>query len=306
MQKAFSYSQALLAFAIAFLAYSLFQFSRHVPDILLTVNQTTQLVKSVSPKIDDIIDEVALVRTEVANVRELVSKQTPAILSQVEMTRPVVREVISESENYSKQLPELLTQLTNIEQLIISIQRDLPALLQRVDDVVNTTNTTTAELALWRPHSTQYLHEIELSREYIPDYLSRIEQTIVDAKTLGKEASSGLVSGFFKGVITLPFEVVAGLAGMVDVNSRSAKYLTTQDITLMQEKLIALLNDKKQTKSMWKNNNSGNSGTIIKGKATTRNKQSCIKVTFNNRFGKQKETLKELMCVDDKGLWKVI
>ncbi len=306
MMKAFSYSQALLAFAVAFLAYSLVQVSRHVPDILHTINQTTQIVESVSPKIDDIINEVALVRTEVANVRVLVAEQTPAILSQIEVTRPVVSEVISESKSYSKQLPDLLKQLSQIEQLITSIQADLPELLQRVDDIVKTTNTTTAEMALWRPHSKQYLNEIELSREYIPRYLSRIEQTVADAKTVGKEASSGLVSGFFKGVITLPFEMVAGLAGMVDVNSRSAKYLTTQDVTLMQEKLIALLNDNKQSKSIWQNIDSGNSGTIIKGKATRRNKKQCLNVTFNNHFGNEQETLTELMCIDDKGLWKVI
>ena len=28
-------------------------------------------------------------------------------------------------------------------------------------------------------------------------------------------------------------------------------------------------------------------------------------VIFNNHFGNDKETLKELMCINDKGLWKV-
>ncbi len=304
--KVFSYSQALLAIAIGCLAYALMQFTRHIPDMLTTINQTSQIVAKVSPKINNIIDEVALVRAEVSKVRWLVAEQTPLILSQIEMTRPLVSDVVAESENYSKQLPELLTQLTNIERLISSIQTDLPALLKRVDAIVATTNSTTAEMALWRPQSKEYLNEIELSREYIPRYLSRVEQAIVDAKNIGKEASSGVASGFFKGVITLPFEMVAGLAGMVDVKSRSAKYLTAQDVSIMQEKLITLLNDKKQSKSIWTNIDSGNSGTIFKGKATTRDKSSCINVTFNNRFGKQKETLKELMCLDDEGLWKVI
>jgi hypothetical protein len=306
MMKVFSYSQALLAIAIGLLSYSLIQFTQHIPNILTTIKQTSEIVATVSPKINDIIDEVALVRAEVANVRALVAEQTPEILSQIEMTRPIVSDVIAESENYSKQLPELLKQLTEIEQLVTSIQTDLPTILKRVDAIVVTINNTTREMALWRPQSKEYLHEIELSREYIPRYLSRVEQTIVDAKTIGKEASSGVASGFFKGVITLPFEVVAGLAGMVDVKSRSAKYLTDQDVTLMQEKLLTLLNDKAQSKSIWKNIDSGNSGTIFKGKAIMRNKQSCLNVTFNNRFGKQKETLNELMCLDDKGLWKVI
>ena len=260
----------------------------------------------VSPKVDDIVNEVALVRIEVGKVRELVALQTPAILSQVEASLPVVQQVVIESEYYSRQLPTLLSQIASIEQQVKKLQTSMPAILERVDAIVNTTNNTTKEAALWRPHSTRYLEEIELSREYIPDYLSRIENTVVDAKTVGSEATSGLVSGFFKGVINLPFEVVSGLTGIVDADSRSAKYLTAQDVALMQEKVVALLNDSNQKKSVWQNVKSGNRGTIIKGKKTTRNKQQCLKVTFNNHFGNEKETLKELMCINDKGLWKVI
>lgn len=305
MVKQFSYSQALLAIAIALLALSLFKFTMHVPAIISAIEKTTKTVDLVSPKVDDIVNEVALVRVEVSKVRKLVAQQTPVILSQVEASLPVVQQVVVESEYYSRQLPALLNQLANIEQQVDKLQTSMPAILKRVDAVVKTTNNTTEEVARWRPHSSRYLEEIELSREYIPDYLSRIENTVIDAKTIGSEASSGLVSGFFKGVISLPFEVVSGLTGIVDADSRSAKYLTAQDVALMQEKVVALLNDSNQTKAAWQNVKSGNRGTIIKGKKTTRNKQQCLMVIFNNHFGNDKETLKELMCINDKGLWKV-
>ncbi len=306
MVKQFSYSQALLAIAIAFLAFSLLKFTQQVPAILKVIEGTSKTVDLVSPQIDDIVNEVALVRAEVAKVRVLVAQQTPAILSQVEATLPVVQQVVIESENYSRQLPALLAQLASIEQQVSSLQADMPEVLKRVDAIVKTTNNTTAEVARWRPHSSQYLEEIKLSREYIPQYIARIENTVVDAKTVGSETSSGLVSGFFEGVISLPFDVVAGLAGIVDADSRSAKNLTAKDIALIQEKAVGLLNDSNQSKSVWQNVDSGNRGTIIKGKVVTRNNQQCHNVTFNNHFGSEKETLKELMCLDDKGLWKVI
>lgn len=306
MVKQFSYSQALLALAIAFLAFSLFKFTLHVPDIINVIEKTTKTVDLVSPKVDGIVNEIALIRIEVGKVRVLVSQQTPAILSQVEASLPVVQQVVTESEYYSRQLPALLNQLTNIEQQVGKLQESMPAILKSIDDVVKTTNNTTLEVARWRPHSTRYIEEIALSRDYIPQYLSRIENTVEDAKTVGKEASSGLVSGFFKGMITLPFEVVAGLTGIVDKDSRSAKYLTAQDVALMQEKVVVLLNDENQTKSVWQNVKSGNRGTIIKGETTTRKSQQCLNVIFNNHFGSDKEILKELMCIDDKGLWKVI
>jgi len=306
MVKQFSYSQALLALAIAFLSFSLLRFTAQVPAILKVIESTSNTVNTVSPKIDDIVKEVALVRAEVTKVRALVSQQTPIILSQVEASLPVIRQVVLESENYSKQLPAVLLQLSRIEQQVTLLQADMPNILKRVDAIVKTTNKTTDEVALWRPHSSQYLDEIKRSREYIPQYLTRIENTVVDAKTVGSETSSGLVSGFFKGVISLPFDVVAGLAGIVDADSRSAKNLTAKDIALMQEKVVGLLSDSNQNKSVWQNVDSGNRGTIIKGKEVSRNKQKCHNVTFNNHFGSDKETLKELMCQDEKGLWKVI
>jgi len=305
MEKKFSYSQALLALAIAFLAFVLLQFTLQIPAILKVVEKTTQTVDSITPKIDDIVNEVALVRAEVNEVRALVTHHTPAILAQVEASLPVVEQVILESEHYSRQLPALLIQIASIEKQITSLQKEMPSVLKSIDGLVGATNATVAEVALWRPHSSQYLEEIKRSREYIPQYLTRIENTVVDAKTVGSETSSGLVSGFFKGVITLPFEMVAGLAGMVDADSESAKYLTAEDVALMQEKVINLLNDKNQSKSVWQNTNSGNRGTIIKGKKVTGNKENCLRVTFNNHFANKKETLNELMCIDQKGLWKV-
>jgi hypothetical protein len=306
MIKKFSSSQTLLALAIAFLALSLFKFTLHVPAIISVIEKTIKTVDSVSPRVEGIINEVALVRLEVGKVRELVSQQTPVILAQVQDSLPVVQQVVVESEYYSRQLPIVLSQLASIEQQIEQLQEFMPAVLKRIDAVVETTNNTTTEVAQWRPHSIRYLEEIELSRDYIPQYLSRIENTIVDAKTLGSEASSGLVSGFFKGVISLPFEMVSGLTGIVDVDSRSAKYLTAQDVALMQEKVVALLSDSNQTKSLWQNVKSGNRGTITQGKTTKRNKKQCINVIFKNYFGKDKESLTEIMCIDEQGLWKVI
>jgi septation ring formation regulator EzrA len=197
MNKPFSYSQALMALAIAFLGFALLQFTLQIPAILAVVKQTSQTVDTVNPKIDAIVDEVSLVRLEVGKVRLLVAEQTPDILTQIDATLPVVEQVITESTYYSRQLPNLLSQIDRIEQQIAALQVAMPAILARVDAVVDTTNNTLTEVALWRPHSTEYLHEIELSRTYIPEYLSRIEQTMVDAKTIGQEASSGIVSGFF-------------------------------------------------------------------------------------------------------------
>ena len=219
---------------------------------------------------------------------------------------PVIEQVIAESERYSSQLPNVIGQVEQLTQNVQQLEKSLPSILQRIDAIVDATNNTVGEVALWRPQSEEYLTEIALYRGNIPQYLTRAEYIVNDAKSIGKEASSGLVTGFFKGVISLPFEVVSGLAGIVDAESRSAKYLTAADVSLMQEKVIGLLNDKNQTKAVWQNIDSGNQGSISKDKLIIKKQKNCHYLTFKNHFANEKELLKELMCLDDEGLWKVM
>ncbi len=299
MTSKFSISQGLLALAIAYFAYALLSFTKELPHIINAIDRTT-------PHITTIVDEVELVRVEVAQVRALVDKQVPAILSQIDNILPLVEQGLMQSEAYAKQLPKLWQHIDSVEMQIQALQKDLPSVLKRIDAITITSHEAIDELAKWRPHSTKYLVEIENSKQDIPQYLTRIENIVLDAKTIGKEASSGLVSGFFKGVISLPFEVVAGLTGIVDSKSRSAKYLTTNDVTMMQEKVLILLETQSKKQVYWQNDKSGNRGKISKEKAFKRSEQTCHRIVFTNHFKDQQETLKEVMCKDDDDLWQVM
>ncbi|PHR81796.1 MAG: hypothetical protein COA59_15260 [Colwellia sp.] len=299
MKTKFSYSQVLLSGAIGYLAYALLSFTKEIPEFIDAVDRTT-------PHISTIINEIELVRIEVGKVRVLVDKQIPAILMQVDKALPIAEQGLAQSEQYAKQLPQLWQHLDKIETQIQLLQEHLPSVLQRVDAVIETTNATTVEVSKWRPHSTQYLTEIKHSRQDIPRYLTRTEAIIIDAKTIGKEASSGLVSGFVKGVISLPFDVVSGLTDIVDVKSLSAKYLTAKDITIMQEQVLFLLTDENKQQIFWNNNDSGNRGKISKKSRFMKNGLTCHKLIFVNHFKDQLETLNELMCQDKQGLWQVM
>ncbi|MBU2894850.1 hypothetical protein KO495_16220 [Colwellia sp. D2M02] len=306
MPKNISLIQLTFSLALFALAASLFNISRYIPEILTTINNTVQHVDNISPEIDRIVDEVALVRAEVTLVREQLATQVPTVLTQVSATLPVIQQVIRESEHYSQQIPAILKQVALVEQNLSSIEKQLPHIFKRIDNITVTTQNVVNEAALWRPHSTQYLAEIEQSKEYIPQYLTRAENIVISAKTIGSEASSGLVSGFLKGVVSLPFEVVSGLSGIVDSSSRSAKKLTAKDVALMQEKVILLLDHSSQLKVIWYNVESGNRGTITKGEKVTKHEKLCYHLTFENSFAKEKEVLRELMCRNDEGLWSVM
>jgi len=299
MTSKFSVSQALLAIAIAYFAYALLNFSKEIPGFIKAIDRTT-------PHISTIVDEVELVRAEVTQVRALVDKQVPAILMQISNILPLVEQGLEQSDHYSKQLPKLWQHLGEIEVQIQALQKNLPEVLKRVDAVVITSNEALNESTKWRPHSAKYLVEIGHSRDDIPQYLTRIENIVLDANNIGKEASSGLVSGFFKGVISLPFEVVSGLTGIVDSQSRSAKHLTANDVTMMQEKVLILVADSSRKQIFWKNAESENRGKISKETEFIKKGQTCHKVTFINYFKGQEETLKEVMCKGKDDIWQVM
>lgn len=299
MKATFSYSQLLLSAAIGYLAYALLSFTKEIPALIKAVDRAT-------PHISAVVSEVELIRIEVGEVRALVDEQIPAILMQVDSALPLVEQGIAQSEHYAKELPQLWRHLEEVETQIRLIQQQLPSILQRVDAVIETTNATTEEISQWRPHSTQYLTEIAHSRQDIPQYLTRVEAIIVDAKTIGTEASSGLVSGFIKGVISLPLDVVSGLTGIVDDKSLSAKYLSAKDVTIIQNKVLLLLKNNNKKSIFWQNDDSGNRGKISKEPKFLQNGLSCHKITFVNYFKRQQETLNKLMCQDKDDLWQVM
>ncbi|TPH12024.1 hypothetical protein [Litorilituus lipolyticus] len=290
--KTFSISQIILALAITYLAYSLSEVARQVPDVVAMVN-------NVKPQMDNIALQVALVKDEVTLTRELITKQLPEVLRQVEASIATIDNVIAESENYSRNIPSLLQRLEYFEQQI-------PLAYQRLDNLEAATNHAVAEIALWRPHSNHYIEELALARENIPQYLTRIERIIEQANQVGEKNSSGFVSGIFKGVISLPFEVVSGLTNIVDSNSQSAKHLTAKDVATLQEHLISLLDSPDQKHILWSNIDSGNYGRITKQEEKNYKGKVCVQVEFTNFFNKQKETLEELMCPNKEGLWQVM
>jgi predicted transcriptional regulator len=311
--KPFSYSQSLLAFSIAFLAFSLLKIAIEIPSIVKVIDKSTTTVDNISPQIPDIVSSVKLINeqipeivAEVAEVRKMLDRQVPNVLEQVNLIRPVISSAVDQSNQYVEQLPDLFNHLEKIEQQINAIQAAIPSILQRVDAVVITTKNTTEEIALWRPHSTEYIKQIEYSRTDIPNYLTRAEGIVYEAKTIGKEASSGLFVGLLKGAVRLPFDVISGLTNIVDSNSRSAKNFSAQDIAILQENTITLLDNEDSFKTIWQNKESGNRGVIKKSKKFNKKGKTCHQLDFDNYFKKGQEKLSEVMCLDNKAVWQVM
>ena len=227
-----SLSLFALAAALAYFAYEISRVSVQVPGILESVDHTT--------------DKVAPVIGEIGEIRALV----PDILHEVEQTRLLVPPILEEVEQVRLQIPPVLAEVRQTRQQIPPILKEVEAVRKEVPGVLKSADQATAALSgvasqveETRPLIEEALKQVETTRESIPPMLDRADAMIDKARTAGQEASSGAVTGFFKGLITAPFALVgdAGKA-ITGMSDEQLKDFTDEDIELFEIAVLDLLN----------------------------------------------------------------
>lgn len=228
-----SLSILALAAAVAYFAYVISRVGVHVPELLASVNQT-------SDRVEPILDEVSEIR-----------KLIPDILHEVEQTRLLVPPILEEVEQTRLQIPPILDQVERTGQYIPpvlkeveAVRKEMPAMLKSADKASNAVVTASNEIKATRPLIEDVVQEIETTREAIPPLLDRAEGMIDQARVAGQEASSGAVTGFFKGLITTPFTLV-GDAGksITGMSDEEFNKLTQQERDLIEVTALYLLNN---------------------------------------------------------------
>jgi uncharacterized protein YoxC len=256
-QLAASYLMSLSIFALtAALIYFAFVLSRlgvHLPEILDSVNQTTDRVEPVLDEVGEIRKLIPDILHEIEQTRLLV----PPILEEVEQTRLQIPPILEQVERTNQQIPPIL-------QEVEAVRKDLPAVLKSADKASGAVVTASNEIKATRPLIEDVVKEIETTREAIPPLLDRADGMIDKARVAGQEASSGAVTGFFKGLITTPFTLV-GDAGksITGMSDEEMEKLTQQDRELIEVTALYLLNNgsRGETKSIGETN-SGFSATM--------------------------------------------
>ena len=271
-----SASRFAIAVAIVYFGYQLAQIGSQVPVI-------TQSVEQVSRHVEPALEEVARVRVEIGEVRQLV----PQVLEEVAAVREQMPPIISEVAEIRRQIPPLLAQVEAINQQIDPIlqrvdetvavvdqtQQLIPQIVAATDNVAVALNDTRREVV---PLVPKTLEEIRLTRESVDPTLDRVEDLVEDtyvkaldaigsAESAGKQASEGAVKGFFTGLVKLPFELVGTLASPMvkNIDANVAKQLTEKDIELMVEAgNRAVKSGRLDQERLWENSESGNSGSI--------------------------------------------
>jgi len=302
-QLAASYMLSLSIFALtAALVYFAFVVSRlgvYLPNILESVNHTTDRVEPVLDEVGEIRRLIPDVLHEIEQTRLLV----PPILEEVKQVRLQIPPILEQVERTNQQIPPIL-------QEVEAVRKDLPSVLKSADKASDAVVTASNEIKATRPLVEDVVKEIETTREAIPPLLDRADGMIDKARVAGQEASSGAVTGFFKGLITTPFTLV-GDAGksITGMSDEEMKALTPEDRELIEVTALYLLNngDRGDIKQVSSRDNDFNSTlTLVDIEVTEEDfeETECRTLQYEGYMdGKRMKTANRTFCKEEGGGW---
>jgi len=300
-------SRFAIAAAIIYFAYQLAQINDNVAVV-------TQSVDQVSRHIEPTLEEVKQVRLEIAQVRKLipeildevaeVRKQIPLVLAEVTKVRQQIPPIIAQVESIEQQIGPILQRVDKTLVVVDDTQRQIPQILTTADNAIATINDTNKEIKLTRESINPTLDRVD---ELVEDAYFKAQDAINTAEDAGKKASEGAVSGFFTGLIKLPFKLIGSLASPIvdtlDVNV--ARKLTEKDIELLAEAGTRAIKSKNIGKEWrWDNPKSKNSGSITIIRKYALRGLECVEARIRiSHKGKQIGDDQEKFCLNEKNEW---
>lgn len=236
-------------------------------------------------------------------------------LSRIVDNLPIVQQSLSQ---VSQQVPPVLKEVEQVRLEINAIRQQIPEVLNIADRAIITANMAEAKVTNLLP---EVLNEVRLTREKIDPTLKQVDGlidkasakahgAIARAKGVGQEASEGAVTGFFSGIIKLPFKLIGTLASPIlgSIDSDIAKQLTKKDIELLGEAGKQASNSQKLEQShRWKNPESGNSGAITILRKFEVDQKNCVevKIVINKHDSSIMEKT-EAYCHNQDGDWALL
>jgi len=305
-----SASRFAIAAAIIYFAYQLAQINDNVPVITHSVDQVSQ-------HIEPVLEEVKAIRLEIVEVRKLVPdvlaevaeinevrKQIPLVVAEVAEVRLQIPTIIAQVESIKQQIDPILQRVDKIVVVVDDTQRQIPQIISTADNAIVAINDTREEIKLTRESINPTLDRVD---DLVEDAYFKAQDTITTAEGAGKKASEGAVSGFFTGLIKLPFKLIGSLASPIvdslDVNV--ARKLTEKDIELLAEAGTRAIKSKNTGKERrWDNPKSENSGSITIISRYQLQGFECVEARVRiSRKGKQIGDDLEKFCLNEKNEW---
>lgn len=273
-----------MAIALGYFSYSILKVVDKLPEILTAINKTSSEITPLAAKIENLTTLVPSIITEVKEVR----LQIPLILEETQKIRNTVSSIIAETQKIRSTLPPVVEE-------IAKVRGQIPPLV--------------AELNAYQVLIPKLLVEIEETRGMVPTTLNRVEKIITQAGQAGTKASEGIASGFFSGVVKMPFSMIANLGSSIFSN----KNLSKKDMSNITNLALNLVREGQDGQKVnWISEKTNISGTILlvgthppKKKWAHFNFKKCRTVKFIDVSNDNKSSEKiHMACQNPDGIWE--
>lgn len=298
--KVFSLSLALLACSIAYFAYSLLSISQQIPSILDQVSRINKQIDRTVGKVEPLLVLVPEILLTVDNT----TKSIPPILNEVSEIRQLVPPILNEVEAVRSTLPSIFQRVDKLHNQVESLQKSLPEILKTVNNITAAVHETNEQVKKVIPLVPEVLSEVEKTRNEIPTYLTRVEAIVDNTKGISEEAGKGAVTGFFKGIIATPYALIKGTENRIRSSLKNEKMLTDEDFDLVYAAAEKLLESDQDGPIEWKNQSSGNEGQITSVNSYQSEGRECrsLQLLFKTNNGKEESVNKDV-CLNSEGKW---
>lgn len=292
-----SYGSYAIALSLVCLSASITYFAQQLSS-LEKVAASVALYRDVAPELVEevakITESIPLVVDEVSAVR----KEIPLIMTEIAAVRATIPSVLAEVKAVRLEVPSVLSEVSALR------KETIPAVLQETGVLQEKTiPAVLAESKALRSHTIPaVLTEVELSRKELPSLLDQANEV---ARTAGKSASEGAVSGLFTGIIRAPLNIVGGMGESVF----SGKKLSSEDSQLVSGASHKVLTtDRLNATEAWKNSTTGHSGTVSISAMSAQGDARCRVLALTFSGYKRKQDLNNsdvIVCHDSSGVWKI-
>ncbi len=287
-----------LAAAIVYFTYQVAIVSKQIPDILLSIDKSSDKVEPIVDEVSEIVALLPPILKEVEESRKLI----PPMLKEIEQTRKMIPLILEQVEQTRQQVPAVLKESK-------AIRGELPEILASADKATVALADAAQQVEATLPLIPDVLKEVETTRESIGPMMDRADGLIEKARVAGKQASQGAVSGFFSGLIMAPFALVADVSkSIVGLSTKEAKIFTEKDLELnTQAALILLNNGSKNEKRKWSSAETDNHGIVALTEIYSQGEFSeidCRTLAFKMYDGENLiKNVSRSFCKNEEGKW---
>jgi len=291
-------SQFSLAAALIYFTIEISRIVIQIPDILSSVEKTSEKINPVVNEIGKVREQIPFILKEIEEVR----KQIPSVLDEVKEVRQQLPAILVEVKEVREQIPAVLVEVKEIRQQVPLLLTEVKLYRQQIPLILD-------EVKSVRILVPDILTEVASTREAIPPMLAQGERMISEARSAGRQASEGAVTGVFTGIIKAPFKLVGGLGrSMFGSSSREVVGFTESDENLAGNTAVTILDHGKLGEKLsWANPESGNDGTVTFVEVKMIDGKECrVLMNIVRITGDEKIKNNVTACLNENSEWEMI